>query len=293
MASSTATRQATWSQPLADSSVHSKERASRRLRSRCPWETSHDLPLRYRAKGMLGARDVPGHVDDHRAQLIAVDRDLHLAVADPHAGEPAAVVLDTEHHTAGYHPARAARRVEERSSGSAVGEERRAALAHEVIRRRRRALRRHRDLGFGSRPRQRFEPTGLMAGPPIPSHAVLEPPKWSATIGSAPEPSFGAHHVHREVVWHRPENDRSVSTRGASATSAICCVGQAAGDLLGEALQRRCLSRLAPPWENLHRAGYTDTPTRTPLLTCGVPAERCLIGHRVSEQPVDSRPSYM
>jgi hypothetical protein len=26
-----------------------------------------------------------------------------------------------------------------------------------------------------------------------------------------PEPSFGARHVYREVVWHRAENDRSVS----------------------------------------------------------------------------------
>jgi len=26
-----------------------------------------------------------------------------------------------------------------------------------------------------------------------------------------PEPSFCAHHVYREVVWHPSENDRSVS----------------------------------------------------------------------------------
>jgi len=40
---------------------------------------------------------------------------------------------------------------------------------------------------------------------------VMKTKRWSATVGRAPEPSFGARHVQRELVWHRPESDRSMS----------------------------------------------------------------------------------
>jgi DNA invertase Pin-like site-specific DNA recombinase len=50
---------------------------------------------------------------------------------------------------------------------------------------------------------------------------------------------------------------------------------------------------IGPPCENLYRVDLAGHPTSAPNLTCGVPARGLVIGHRVSEHPVDSRPSYM
>ena len=60
---------------------------------------------------------------------------------------------------------------------------------------------------------------------------------------------------------------------------AICCVRHAAGDLLGEALQRRRLSRLAPPLARIFTGRAMRTlPPATSLLTCGVPVESSAYG---------------
>jgi hypothetical protein len=75
----------------------------------------------------------------------------------------------------------------------------------------------------------------------------------------------------------------------------------AVADYLGSTLAASSCERLPGPIavaDSAPRPGgspggsYGTAPPATPA-DCGVPAEGSLIGHRVSEQPMDSRPSYM